>query len=173
MSWRVMAWLGTAWQGIAAQRINAYNNNNHFITYMHHFGPLIRFPSGRFPQTGSGTTFRNRFGVPVRDMCLKQRFRSPPVASLLAMPSHIDSAIWTKGLRFLVLSLQKRSAGSSGRPPKNTTLTKAKTHLVRPGQGPRKLCFICFRTDNIRPKPKSQFFLKSTGVAFDKSALWL
>ena len=72
--------------------IHTYSYTNHFITYILTFGPLTRFRVRRLGRAGWDMTFRTRFGAPVREVCSNLRFGTPPDASLLVAPPHIDSA---------------------------------------------------------------------------------
>ena len=59
---------------------------------MHNLTPLPQLGAGRFPETGFLTISATRFGLPVRDVCSKHRFATPPDALILAASPHIDSA---------------------------------------------------------------------------------
>ena len=59
---------------------------------MHNFGPLTGSDSRGLYGPRSDTTFQTRFGLPVCDVSSKLCFTTLPVASLLAVPPHIDSA---------------------------------------------------------------------------------
>ena len=87
-----------------------WHRTNHLITYiysyLYNFGPLPRFGSGRLVEVGSDTTCQTRFGVPVREMCSKQRFGTPPDASLPAALPHIDLVTLTKLITVWMPSLQ-------------------------------------------------------------------
>ena len=58
---------------------------------------MIRFLVGHLARPGSDTTVWICFGLAVHDMSSKRRFGTPPAASILVVPPHIDPATLVTG----------------------------------------------------------------------------
>ena len=140
--------------------MHAYNIADYFITYIRTFGPLCRFAFRHGDRSGSDTTFRTGFCVPVGDVCSTRRLATVPGTSLLKVPPHIEAATRDDGAEvfcaFAAESIETLS--SLERQPKNAMRSRDKTHWAWTGPEAPKLLFFMFSRRRQNHNRQALFF---------------